>query len=281
MVSEREPLEDDELRELLDAADRHAEDLREPTATRDRMFIYVLANVGLRSSALAHMTRDWIDFQDRQVTVPPYQDCNSGRGGGPCSECVQRLDLLRAGYAMSRGEVHRELAKPVGGSMWNSYADPGDTTVDDRPASLYGRARRFDRYARRPGVGRSDLKRFLREKDGMWFPKSGSGHRPVPVKDDTTWEIIQDYFQMCDDVAVTRQTVGNVLGDVARKADLTRSVKPHEMRHTFGTRMAAMDFDAYEIKDAMGHATIAQAEDYIRLAGKRLSDAFSDKWESV
>lgn len=280
MVSEREPLEDAELRSLLDTADRHAEGLKEPVATRDRMFIYVLANVGLRASALAHMTRDWIDFQDRQVTVPPYQECTAGRGGSPCSECKRRVDLLRAGYTMSRSEVHNELEKPTDGSLWDSYADPKDTR-DGQPASLYARARRFQRYADRPGVGRTDLKRILRDHDGMWFPKSGAGHRPVPVKDDDTWSIIQDYFQIRDEVGVTRQTVGNVLTDVARKADLTRSVQPHEMRHTFGTRLAAMDFSEHEIADAMGHATTKQARDYVRLAGKRLDDAFTDKWESV
>lgn len=273
VVSEREPLEDSELRALLDAADDHADSLQEPLASRDRMFVYALAHVGVRASAIAHMTRDWIDFQSRRVTVPPYQICSAGRGGSPCSECQKRLELLRA----SPEDVDPDTSPRDGP---RSYADPRDTW-DGQPNSLYARAKRFQRYARRAGLSRQDLRGFLADHQGMWYPKSGSGHRPVPVKDDTTWSVIKSYFQIRDEVMVTRQTVGNVLRDVARKADLTRQVQPHEMRHTYGTRLAAMGFTEHEIADAMGHATTAQARDYVRLAGERLDDAFTEKWESV
>lgn len=273
MVSAREPLEDDELRAVLDAADDHADGYMEPLASRDRLIIHALANLGMRASAVAHMTKDWIDFQSRTVSVPPFQPCSAGRDGGPCSECRKRLDLIRADL----GDVDPDTPPTEGP---RSYADPGDTWAG-QPASLYARARRYRRYADRPGLGRVELDRILREHEGMWFPKTGSGHRPIPVKDDRAWSVIQDYFQIRDRMMVTRQTVGNVLRDVARRADLTRQVQPHEMRHTYGTRLAAMDFNIDEIKDAMGHATRSQAEDYVKLAGKRLDNAFSDKWESV
>lgn len=275
---ERRPLEDTELRTLLDAADDHGEDVGEPRGTRDRFIIYALAFLGVRASTLAHMTRDWIDFQDRQVMVPAYQECRAGRGGAPCSECKKRLDLLRDGSTMTRSEVYQELQKPDG--IWKSYQDPNDV-VDGQPASLRGRARRFKRYANRPGLSRTLLKDILAGHDGMWFPKSGAGHRPIPVKDDDTWTLIQRFFDYHAELMVTRQTVGNALRDVARKSALTRKVEPHEMRHTYGTRLAAMDFNAHEIADAMGHETTEQARDYVRLAGKRLDDAFSEKWESV
>lgn len=263
VVSEREPLEDDELRALLDATDAHAERLQEPHATRNRLFVFGLANLGMRASALAHMTRDWIDYQDHQVTVPPFQTCQSGRDGGPCSECRKRLELLRADPGAC-----------------DTYADPNDQW-SGQPNSLYARTRRKRRYAGRPGLSVDILRDHLAAHDGMWYPKSGSGHRPIPVKDDETWAILTDYFQIRDGVHVTRQTVGNVLRDIARDARLTRKVKPHEMRHTYGTRLAALDFSPAEIKDAMGHSTTSQGEDYVKLAGKRLDDAFSEKWESV
>lgn len=263
MVSDREPLEDSELRELLDAADAHSEREPESLATRDRLFIYALAHLGIRASALAHMTKDWIDFQSRRVTVPPFQRCTSGLGGEPCSECYKRLELLRA-------DPERV----------DSYASERDTW-DGQGSSLKARAERFRRYTNRPGLSKPQLETILADHDGMWFPKSGTGHRPIPVKDDTTWSIIQRYFQFHDTVAVTRQTVGNRLRAIARQSDLTRKVQPHEMRHTYGTRLAAMGFSEHEIADAMGHATTQQARDYVRLKGQRLDNAFSEKWDSV
>lgn len=279
-IRERRPLEDDELRTLLDAADAHAERVGEPTGTRDRMIIYGLAFLGVRASTLAHMTREWIDFQSRSVRVPAYQDCRAGRDGGPCSECKKRLDLLRDGSTMSRREVYADIQKPPEDSIWSSFQDPTDT-IAGQGASLRARADRFNRYADRPGLSRSLLKSIVQDHDGMWFPKSGSGHRPIPVKDDTTWSLLQRFFEYHDELMITRQTVGNVLRDVARDSDLTRRVEPHEMRHTYGTRLAAMDFSEHEIADAMGHATTQQARDYVRLAGKRLDDAFQDKWEGL
>lgn len=251
----REPLEDSELEQILETADGQP--------IRDRLIIYSLAYLGLRSSALAHMTDEWVDYQRQRVEVPPFQPCTAGRDGGPCSECVKRLELIRTDL-----------------DAMDSYADPSDTW-DGQGDSLKARARRFHRYARRPGLGVKRLERLLDDYDGMWFPKSGSGHRPVPVKDPDTWELIQRWFGAHDSLMVTRQTVGNVVREVAAKSDVQRKVEPHEFRHTYGTRLAALDFSAYEIKDAMGHATTRQAEDYIRMTGKRIDDAFSDKWESV
>lgn len=263
MVSAREPLQDDDLRTFLDAADAHADAMSEPEATRDRMFAYALPNLGMRASALAHMTREWVDFQERTVRVPAFQECTAGRYGEPCSECEKRLELIRDDP-----------------DAVDTYADHSDRRAG-QASNLYARARRFKRYADREGLNARLLDGFLDEHTGMWFPKTGRGHRPIPVKDDDTWDLISHYFQFHDEVMVTRQTVGNVVDRVARRSDLRRQVLPHELRHTYGTRLAAMEFTSYEIRDAMGHKTIKQAEDYIRIAGKRLDDAFATKWESV
>lgn len=257
MVS-REPLEDSELKQILETV------ADEPL--RDRVIIHSLAHLGFRAGAVAHMTEDWMDYQNHHVTVPSHQVCSAGRDGGPCSECRNRLERIRCGVTEPLADV---LARV------DSYADPSDES------SLFARARRYDRYSRRDGLGVQRLNRILREYDGMWFPKSGSGHRPVPVKDSDTWDILTRWFGAHDSVMVTRQTVGNVVRRVASASGIRRKVEPHEFRHTFGTRLAELGFSVHEIKDAMGHATTAQAEDYIKMSGRRLDDAFTEKWESV
>lgn len=254
MVS-KDPLEDSELNEILDTADG------EPI--RDRFIIYALAFGGLRASAVAHMDESWMDYQNRHVEIPAYQPCSAGRGGDPCSECVKRLELINADP-----------------EAVDTYADPLDTW-DGQGNSLKARARRYRRYAERPRLGKRRLNSILRDHDGMWFPKSGAGTRPIPIKDDDAWKVLKTWFSAHDSLMVTRQTVGNVVDRIASKSGIQRKVEPHEFRHTYGTRLAELGFSAYEIKDAMGHATLQQAEDYVKMSGRRIDDAFDEKWESA
>lgn len=62
----REPLDDDELTELLDVA--ASRDLDHDVTVR------TLAHTGLRANEFAHFRSDWMDWQNEQLRVPPEQD---------------------------------------------------------------------------------------------------------------------------------------------------------------------------------------------------------------
>ncbi|WP_435147650.1 tyrosine-type recombinase/integrase [Halobaculum sp. P14] len=81
MAWKREPLIEDELNQLLDAADRH--DLEHKTTIR------VLAHTGMRADEFAHMRSGWVDWQDELVRVPAFEDCN-------CSNCAQKAAARNA-----------------------------------------------------------------------------------------------------------------------------------------------------------------------------------------
>jgi integrase/recombinase XerD len=66
MSWKREPLEEDELEQLTEAA-----------ASRDLAHDFTgrtLAYTGLRANEFAHMTEEWVDWQNEQVRVPTDQD---------------------------------------------------------------------------------------------------------------------------------------------------------------------------------------------------------------
>ncbi|MWG34152.1 tyrosine-type recombinase/integrase [Halomarina oriensis] len=65
MAWKREPLEETELDELLTAAERHS--------LRHEMTCRTLAYTGLRANEFAHMTEEWVDWQNEQIRVPPEQ----------------------------------------------------------------------------------------------------------------------------------------------------------------------------------------------------------------
>lgn len=98
MSWKREPLLDEELEALLDAADRHDLD--------HKVTVRTLAHTGMRAGELAHMTSDWMDWQGERVRVPGYEDCD-------CSNCKQK--------AAERGVSIKE--------MWIPKTEHGARTI--------------------------------------------------------------------------------------------------------------------------------------------------------
>lgn len=66
--------------------------------------------------------------------------------------------------------------------------------------------------------------------------------------------------------------VSNLFRRHARKAGLT-SLKPHSLRHTFGTRLGEAGCDAYEIRKLMGHSSITTTQVYVHPRAPRLREA--------
>ena len=50
-------------------------------------------------------------------------------------------------------------------------------------------------------------------------------------------------------------------------------LKPHSLRHTFGTRLGEAGFDAYEIRKLMGHSSITTTQVYVHPRAMRLREA--------
>ena len=116
------------------------------------------------------------------------------------------------------------------------------------------------------------------EKDADWHPKSEAGaQRVIPIRDDDTIQILRNYFSVHERVCGV-QTVKNRIRAIAERAELDRDVTPHDLRDTYGTRLAVKGFSPYDIRDFMGHEKLDQALDYIKLSGAQAHEAYDDKW---
>lgn len=120
-----------------------------------------------------------------------------------------------------------------------------------------------------------------RERDGTWQPKTDNGARKIPLLDRDTQGILRAWFELRDEVGMSRKTIWDRVKDIAKETTLTKKVTPHVLRHTYGTILAEQDFTAAEIKAAMGHESLETSERYIQYSGRRLQDAFERKWEGV
>lgn len=113
MSWKREPLDDDELGELLDAAANY--DLKHDVTVR------TLAYTGLRANEFAHLKSDWIDWQNEFVRVPPEEDGWTPKNDNAVRTIpVRDPDALRVlreflkrndGVGVTRKAVHDRVTK--------------------------------------------------------------------------------------------------------------------------------------------------------------------------
>jgi len=99
------------------------------------------------------------------------------------------------------------------------------------------------------------------------------------------------FFEQHEFIPFGNQGVNARVRDVAEKAGLGDSrgykslsrgdvvdISAYDLRHTYGTRLARMDFRATEIKSMMGHGSAKMPEKYISFTGKRKAELVEQKW---
>jgi len=72
--------------------------------------------------------------------------------------------------------------------------------------------------------------------------------------------------------ALVACTVSNLFRHHASRAGFV-GLKPHSLRHTFGTRLGEAGCDAYEIRKLMGHSSITTTQVYVHPRQMRLREA--------
>ncbi|HEX3558860.1 MAG TPA: tyrosine-type recombinase/integrase [Pyrinomonadaceae bacterium] len=72
--------------------------------------------------------------------------------------------------------------------------------------------------------------------------------------------------------ALVACTVSNLFRHHTRRAGFV-GLKPHSLRHTFGTRLGEAGFDASEIRKLMGHSSITTTQIYVHPRAPRLREA--------
>lgn len=60
----------------------------------------------------------------------------------------------------------------------------------------------------------------------------------------------------------TRQRIGQIVRDVAQKANISKRIYPHLLRHTVATKLLNMGMDIAEVQKFLGHQDIATTQLY-------------------
>lgn len=204
-----------------------------------------LPYTGLRCSAFAHMDESWLTVENGElrIDVPYFQECTLG-------------------------------------STDDGEGKGGDTTETGVPC---GKCK--DRVI---GEREKWLPEALPDGGDCWLPKSEAGTkgRIIPVADENAARATRNWFNTHDKIG-TAGSVRNAVKRVAKRAGIFIEGEeknendwpcPHDLRDTYGHLLARKGFDRFEIKAAMGHSRVEQADDYIDLSGRETIEAFDDKW---
>ncbi len=73
--------------------------------------------------------------------------------------------------------------------------------------------------------------------------------------------------------AMSPRAVRRVLSNHCVKADLDQAVSPHDLRHTFATRLIDRDVPTHSVQVLLGHGRLASTEVYLHSSPARLAEA--------
>lgn len=73
---------------------------------------------------------------------------------------------------------------------------------------------------------------------------------------------------------LTDRSVARILVEIARKASLTMSISPHDLRHTFATHMLDAGLDLRMVQEMLGHKNLSTTQKYTHVSIDRLMVAY-------
>lgn len=240
------PLDSDEAQQFEQAA--HSDDLDFLTSLTGR----ALFLLGLRPITFVHTVPEWIAKRGERLVfdVTPYSELHTRD-----TECTKGKGKI--GAKNPDGENLHEKGKPC----WD--------------CRNYGETNGFD------GKTSNTPRTFVLEAPEL-----------KQLGEDFQW-----YFEQNEKIPFLQNGVNKRIRRIAEKAGLGESrgyktlerrgkefevvdISAYDLRHTYGTRLARMGYNKYEIKSEMGHGSTEMPEEYIEFTGIRKSEVQNEKWNS-
>jgi len=129
-------------------------------------------------------------------------------------------------------------------------------------------------------IMRGKRKGEITKPSGIWKPKTFEAVRSIPIVPEAE-QILKKFFsnhKKIIDLIPSRGSAYYRIRRIARRARIKHPVFPHVARGTFATLLARKGFNAFELTSTMGWRSIKTAQDYIKLSGAAVKQAFKEKW---
>lgn len=93
--------------------------------------------------------------------------------------------------------------------------------------------------------------------------------RPIFNKKHTSWVYISK-----NGGQINRQTIFTTLKEKAKQANLSESISPHKLRHSFASHLLEQGTDLRLIQELLGHEDISTTEIYTHINDSKLKDTY-------
>ena len=112
-------------------------------------------------------------------------------------------------------------------------------------------------------------------KGGPYGTKSK--RRIVPLSS-RVQPILEGHFALHDSLGMTSRTIQRLMKKIANRAQISRPVTPHVLRHTFAVASIQKGISLRSIQKVLGHDSLATTEIYLNISPEEIMKEYQQKW---
>jgi integrase/recombinase XerD len=90
--------------------------------------------------------------------------------------------------------------------------------------------------------------------------------------------LIEGHFALNDTFGFSVRTLQRIVRTIANRANISRKVSPHVLRHTFSVTAVQKGISLPALQRLLGHDHLATTEIYLNLSPEHVIKEFIDKW---
>lgn len=106
----------------------------------------------------------------------------------------------------------------------------------------------------------------------------GNKRRVIPMSSKTRF-YLSEYFKQHNQIQYGARWIQKIVKKVAEKANITKPVSPHVLRHTFAVCYLHKGGNVRALQGILGHSHIQTTDYYLNYSGERVMEDFNKIWE--
>jgi len=93
--------------------------------------------------------------------------------------------------------------------------------------------------------------------------------------------LLEGHFALHDELGMSVRTLQRIVRTIANRANISRKVSPHVLRHTFSVTAVQKGISLPALQRLLGHDHLATTEIYLNLSPEQVIKEFIDKWSGI